>query len=211
MQYLGQRGSDVRAIVLTGRGRAFSAGIDMKAAMLLQEMMGADDPAREAINFLDLAPPVQAQLLSPEAIRVPVIAAIHGYCLGAAVDIVSACDIRIATKDTKFSIKEIDIGFASDIGVLQRFQKVTGNRSKAMQMTLTGQSFNGVEAKRVGFLSKVVDTQEECLRAALDMAKVIAQKSPVAVTETKLSLNYSRDHTVQQGLDHILKLNSAML
>ena len=66
------------------------------------------------------------------------IAAIHGYCLGAAVDIVSACDIRIATKDTKFSIKEIDIGFASDIGVLQRFQKVTGNRSKAMQMTLTG-------------------------------------------------------------------------
>ena len=174
-------------------------------------MMGADDPAREAINFLDLAPPVQAQLYSPEAIRVPVIAAIHGYCLGAAVDIVAACDIRIATKDTKFSIKEIDIGFASDIGVIQRFQKVTGNRSKAMQMTLTGQSFNGIEAKRVGFLSRVVDTQEECLQAALDMAKVIAQKSPVAVTETKLSLNYSRDHTVQQGLDHIRQLNSALL
>ena len=118
MEFLGQRGSEVRAIVLTGKGRAFSAGIDIQAAMKLQEMMEAEDPARDALSFLDLAPPVQTQLKSPEAVRVPVIAAIHGYCLGAAVDVVSACDIRIATKDTKFSIKEIDVGFASDIGVI---------------------------------------------------------------------------------------------
>ena len=81
----------------------------------------------------------------------------------------------------------------------------------AKDLTYTGRNFTGVEAKQAGFVSKVVDSQEDCLKEALSLASLIASKSPVAVTATKLSLNYSRDHTVQEGLDHIMRLNSALL
>ena len=83
--------------------------------------------------------------------------------------------------------------------------------SAVKDLTFTGRPFSGEEAKKIGFVSKLVDTQEECLKEALDLASLIASKSPVAVTGTKLSLNYSRDHTVQEGLNHIRNLNSALL
>ena len=148
---------------------------------------------------------------SLEKVRVPVIAAIHGYCFGAGIDLVSACDIRYASKNTKFTIKEIDLGLAADIGTLQRFQKVVGNDSWARELAYTARYFDENEALKNGFISKISETPEECLNEAVKLAKFIASKSPVAVTTSKQSLVYSRDHSVQDGLDHICWLNSAML
>ena len=135
----------------------------------------------------------------------------HGYVIGAGVDISSTCDIRFAAKGTKFTIKEVDIGLAADIGTIQRFQKVVGNDSWTRELCYTARWFTPEEALEKGFLSKVTETKEECLQEAIKLATLIATKSPVAVTTSKQSLNYSRDHTVQEGLDHICWLNSVML
>ena len=119
MEYIGRVGSEVRAIVLAGSGRVFTAGLDMNSAMKMQELKdSAEDPARSAVKFFDVLKPLQDSISSLENVRIPVIAAIHGYCIGAGIDIVSACDIRIAAKGTKFTIKEIDLGLAADIGTL---------------------------------------------------------------------------------------------
>ena len=212
MEYLGRIDSDVRAIVIAGSGKVFSAGLDMNSAMGMQELKdSAEDPARSAIKFFDVLRPLQEGISSLEKVRVPVIAAIHGYCIGAGVDVVSACDIRYAAKGTKFTIKEIDLGLASDVGVLQRFPKTVGNDSWARELAFTARYFDEKEALKNGFISKVSDTPEQCLADAIALAKLIASKSPVAVTTTKQSLIYSRDHNVQAGLDHICWLNSAML
>lgn len=155
--------------------------------------------------------PLQQSVSSLEKCRVPVIAAIHGFCIGAGVDLASAADIRICSKDTKFTIKEVDIGLAADIGTLQRFQKVVGNDSWARELAFTARYFDADEALVRGFVSKVADTPEACLNEAIALAVQIAGKSPIAVSTTKASLNFSRDHPVQAGLDHILLLNSVML
>ena len=154
---------------------------------------------------------LQEGISSIEKVRVPVIAAINGVCLGAGNDFISACDIRICTESSKFSIKEVDLGLASDIGVHQRFQKVVGNGSWARELAYTGREFGAQEALAKGYVSKVFPTNEVCYAEAVKLATMISQKSPIAVTATKVSLNFSRDHTVQQGLDHIATLNAAML
>lgn len=105
----------------------------------------------------------------------------------------------------------MDIGLAADIGTLQRFQKTVGNESWARELAYTARFFSGDEALKHGFVSHVYDTQEETLKQAIAMATVIAEKSPVAVATTKQSILFSRDHSVQEGLDHILLLNSVML
>ena len=141
----------------------------------------------------------------------PVIAAVHGLCLGMGIDMISACDVRLVSKDVKFCIKEVDIGIAADLGTLQRFQKIVGNDSWARELCYTARMFGADEAAKFGFVSHVHESQDAVLTAARGMAALIAEKSPVAVNITKKSLVYSRDHTVEQGLQHIAWLNGAML
>ncbi len=141
----------------------------------------------------------------------PVIAAIHGYCIGAGVDLASACDIRVCAKDTQFTIKEVDVGLAADIGTLQRFQKVVGNESWARELAYTARFFTAEEALQRGFVSKVCDTFDDVMKTAMDLANLIASKSPIAVSTSKKSIVFSRDHSVEEGLNHIALLNSSML
>jgi len=128
-----------------------------------------------------------------------VICVMHGPSLGIAIDISSACDIRLASQDTKLSIKEVDIGLAADVGTLQRFPRLVGNDSWTRELALSGRFFTASEALEKGYVSYVLESKDKAVEKAMEIAKVIASKSPVAVQGTKHLLDYSRDHTVREG------------
>ena len=135
----------MRAIVFCGEGKHFTAGLDLSSAADMQALRsnGEDkDPARAGFDFFSTVKPLQDAVSSLEKVRVPVIAAIHGLCIGAGVDLCSTADIRIASKCAKFTIKEVDIGLAADIGTLQRFQKVVGNDSWTRELAYTARFFS---------------------------------------------------------------------
>ncbi|CAJ0607571.1 unnamed protein product [Cylicocyclus nassatus] len=141
----------------------------------------------------------------------PVIAAVHGVCFGGGIDIISACDIRHCTQDALFSVKEVDVGLAADVGSLNRLPKICGNESWLKEVALTARNFGADEALKFDLVSHVYATQEEMVKGVLDTAKKIAEKSPVAVQGTKIVLNYSRDHTVEEGLQFVATWNQSQL
>ena len=202
--------SGARVLILTGEGKHFTAGLDMQSVQQLGELE-AEDPARKSIHLNNLVSTLGRQVSALEICRVPVIAVVHGFAIGAGVDLSSACDIRICSKDAKFTIKEVDLGLAADLGTLQRFQKVVGNDSWSRELAYTARFFSAEEALQHGFVSYVYDTKEASLEAAMKLAKEIASKSPAAIYTSKKSLIYSRDHSVKEGLNHIALLNGVML
>lgn len=201
---------DVRVVILSGNGKHFTAGLDLMSAAS-DLMAPGEDVGRKAVWLHNLVKRMQSEMSSAEECRVPVIAAIHGYCLGAGIDLTSACDIRYAVADTKFSIKEIDVGMTADVGTLQRFPKIVGNDSWVRELALTGRVFDGNEAKENGFISGLCLNKEELDQKVEELAKTIASKSPVAVVGTKQTLIYSRDHSVASSLHQVRTMNSAML
>ncbi|KAF9889328.1 hypothetical protein FE257_007438 [Aspergillus nanangensis] len=206
--------SAVRAIVLTGAGdKAFTAGLDVKAASegTLSGKEEASDPARKAVNLRRHVGPFQDCITAVEKCEKPVIVAMHGFSLGLAIDLSTACDVRVCSRDVKFAVKEVDIGLAADVGTLSRLPKVVGNFGWVKEVAMTARLFGAEEALRVGFVSSVYDTKAEAIKGALQLAALIASKSPVAVQGTKEILNWSRDHTVQDGLRYTAVWNSAAL
>lgn len=131
------------------------------------------------------------------------ICVLHGYSFGLALDISTCADIRICASNTKFAVKEVDIGLAADIGTLTRLPKVVGNFSWVKDVALSARIFGPEEAYRVGFVSQVHDTKDKALEAGLKMAALLATKSPVAVQSTKELLNHARDHTVADSESHV--------
>ena len=140
----------------------------------------------------------------------PVIAAIHGGCIGGAVDMVTACDIRLASDDAFFCIQEINIGMAADVGTLQRLPKIIPD-SKMREMAYTGRRMYAEEAKEAGLVSGTYGSQEELIEAANKLASEIASKSPVAIYGLKAVMNYSRDHNVNDSLEYNALWSGAML
>jgi Delta3,5-Delta2,4-dienoyl-CoA isomerase len=134
----------------------------------------------------------------------PVITATHAACVGAGVDFITAADIRYCTKDAWFQVKEVDIGMAADVGTLQRLPKAIGSQSLVRELCYSARKMQSEEAKECGLVSKVFETKEKMLESALELAELIASKSPLAVQTTKKSIVYSMDHTNQEGLDQIV-------
>lgn len=134
----------------------------------------------------------------------PVIACVHGFCVGGGVDLMTACDIRYCTQDAWYSVKEVDIGLAADIGTLQRFPKIVGNDSLVRELVYTARKFTSEEANKLGLVSKIVPDYDALMKAGFELAKEIASKSPVAVQGSKINLIYSRDHSVEESLKFIV-------
>ncbi|KAK1070866.1 hypothetical protein LTR12_007159 [Friedmanniomyces endolithicus] len=205
---------DVRAVILTAAGdRAFTSGLDVQAASqngVLAQTEHAD-PARKALSIRRHILEFQRDITAIEECEKPVIAVMHGISYGLAIDMTVCCDIRICAEDTRFSVREVDIGLAADIGTLTRLPKANVPLSWVKEVCLTARDFDAAEALQVGFVSTVCESKTAALKKALEMARLLASKSPVALQSTKQILNYSRDHSVADGLNQIALLNSAML
>ena len=192
----------VRVIVLSGAGdKAFTAGLDVKAAS--EGLLSGDsdaDPARKATQMRRHVGSFQDCITAVERCEKPVIVAMHGYSLGLAIDLSSAADVRVCARDVKFAVKEVDIGLAADIGTLSRLPKIVGSFGWVKEVAMTARIFGAEEALRVGFVNAVYESKAKAVDAALEMATLMASKSPVAVQGTKELLNWSRDHNVQDGM-----------
>jgi len=199
----------ISCVIVYGEGNMFCSGIDYKEIFQPQEE--SIDPARQAKKYNDLLDMLQASVSSVENCSKPVIMLVHGHCIGLGLELILAGDIRICTIDCKFSVKEVDLGLAADVGALQRLPKVVGNHSWVREVCLTAKTFEGSEAERVGLVSKAFTNFESLLEHALNIAITIASKSPIAVYGTKHLLNYSRDNSVNEGLAYTRAWNGAML
>ncbi|KAG5520566.1 hypothetical protein RHGRI_033220 [Rhododendron griersonianum] len=153
---------------------------------------------------------MQDTITAIERCRKPVIAAIHGACIGGGIDIITACDVRYCTESAFFSVKEVDLGITADLGTLQRLPSIVGY-GKAVELALSARRFSGSEAKELGLVSRVFGSKDAMDEGVQAIAEEIAAKSPLAVTGTKAVLLRSRDLTVVQGLDYIATWNSGML
>ena len=205
--------SDIRALVMSSTGKHFCAGMDLNAFSNGVENIAEEnnpDHARFGEAVYRVAKELQGYISQIEKIRVPVIAAIHGGCIGGAVDMVTACDIRLASEDAFFCIQEINIGMAADVGTLQRLPKIIPD-SKMREMAYTGRRMYAPEAKDSGLVSDTFENQEKMLVAANKLAKEIASKSPVAIYGLKAVMNYSRDHSINDSLDYNALWSGAML
>eukprot|EP01104_Vermistella_antarctica_P017118 TRINITY_DN6013_c0_g1_i2.p1 TRINITY_DN6013_c0_g1~~TRINITY_DN6013_c0_g1_i2.p1 ORF type:complete len:367 (+),score=93.14 TRINITY_DN6013_c0_g1_i2:101-1102(+) len=198
-----------RAIVLSGAGKHFCAGIDLAA--LPFKFPKELDVSRIATRLRPLIADFQESFTAIEKNPKPVIAAIHQACIGAGVDLVTACDIRLCSEDAYFAVKEVDVGLAADVGTLQRLPKVIGSDSLVRELCYTGRKLAAAEARECGLVSSLATDYFDVIEKASKMARTIAQKSPIAVEGTKMSLVYSRDHSVQDGLSHVGTHNTAML
>ncbi|TFK33775.1 Delta2-dienoyl-CoA-isomerase [Crucibulum laeve] len=208
-------GADVRALVLSSEfPKVFTAGLDLADA----NNLGADaaddtrDAARASLAMRKVLLKFQHAIGSPERAPFPVIAAVHGHCIGLGLDMIGVCDIRYAASNTTFAIKEVDIGLAPDIGSLAFLPKITGNHSLIRELTYTARNFSAAEAEKVGLVSRVVEGgRDEVVKSAIELAKFIASKSPVAVSGSKHLITHARDHTVAENLAYTGAWNAAAL
>lgn len=199
----------VRAVVLSGAGAHFSAGIDLALLASVANELG-DDVGRNARLLRRKILQMQASFNAVEACRKPVLAAVQGYCIGAGIDLIAACDLRYAASDAQFSIREVDMGMAADVGTLQRLPRIIGD-GLLRELAYTGRSVDAAEAQAIGLVNRVWETPAELLEGVFALARQIAGKSPIAIAGTKHMLNYMRDHRVSDGLDYIATWNAAML
>ncbi|KAI2624046.1 enoyl CoA hydratase-like protein [Xylaria nigripes] len=205
---------NVRSVIFSAVGeRAFTAGLDVQAAnqggMLAQD--GKIDGARFATRVRRHLVEFQNCISAIEKCEKPVIVVMHGISLGLAIDMSSCADIRICSKDAKFSVKEVDIGLAADIGTLSRLPKIVGNQSWVKEVCLSARFFDANEALAVGFVSRVLEDKAKAIEAATKLATLIASKSPVAVQGTKDILNHARDNSVAESLRYTAAWNAGML
>mmetsp|Transcript_41455 Transcript_41455/g.82004 ORF Transcript_41455/g.82004 Transcript_41455/m.82004 type:complete len:289 (-) Transcript_41455:11-877(-) len=200
----------VRAVLLSGAGRMFTAGLDMGAAGEL--MAGSEsDAARQALRLRQIGKAWQTSFTKIECCGKAVIACCHGGVIGGGVEMISACDVRFCTHDAFFVLAEVDLGLAADVGGLQRFPKVVGNQSLVRELALSGRRLGAEEALQHGFVSRVLEDKEQLMSAAMEFAKQVAAKSPIATMGIKEFLNYSRDRPVDESLNYAITWNMAML
>ncbi len=197
-----------RALVISSTGKHFSAG------MSLDVFAGADlalgtATARDRLSFQSALRRLMDCFTALDTARFPVICAIQGGCIGGALDLATACDIRVCSADAFFTVQEISIGMAADLGVLQRLPKIVP-QGVAREMAYTGERLGAERALAVGLVNAVLPDAAAALDRALALARTIASKSPLAVAGSKLALNHARDHSTDSALQQMTLLQSAI-
>ena len=185
----------------------------MAAASQTGPLQGrALDPSRKAFSIRNHILDWQSCVSAIEKCQKPVVALLHGYAYGAAIDISTACDIRWCASNTQFCIKETDIGLAADVGTLARLPKVLGGiTSFAKEVALSARPFSADEALKQGLVSRVLSSKEELLTEGLKLGQLIATKSPVAVQGTKNIMDQAWGRTVEDNLNYVAIWNAGMI
>ena len=201
------REGKARALVISSTGKHFSAG------MALDTLGGAiamdDSSAEGRAAIFDLLTDMQATFTRLETLRIPVIAAIQGGCIGGAVDMVTACCIRYATADAFFCVQEINIGMVADVGTLQRLPKLIPE-AVAKELAYTGRRLPAARALALGLVNEVFESPEAMLAGVMQIAREIASKPPIAIWGTKQAIHYTRDHSVADALQQMGWLQGAI-
>ncbi len=201
---------EARVGIIRGNGRYFTAGIDLAALAGIGAGIRDDCDGRSRERLRRIILDLQDTLTAIERCRKPVLAAVHGLCLGGGVDLVCACDMRYCSADAAFSVMEIDVGMAADLGTLQRLPRLVGD-GLARELAYTGRRVDGAEAERIRLVNRCFDTPEALRDGVTQIARAIAAKSPLAVRSCKEMLLHARDHSVADGLNYIATWNAAML
>jgi enoyl-CoA hydratase len=199
-----------RVIVISSTGKHFSAGMDISVFTDGEGVsaQGGDQYTR-AEAFRNFVGVLQDSFNCLDNARIPVIAAIQGGCIGAGVDMTSACDIRCATEDAFFQIAEINIGMTADVGTFPRLCKLIPE-GWVRELAYSGRRLPAQRAKEIGLVNDVFATQDAMLAHVMALAAEIAGKAPVAIAGSKRMINYARDHTIADGLDYIATWNAGM-
>ena len=207
------RDDQIRAAVLWAEGPHFTAGLDLMAAaggVLQPDPDAASSPVTATRKLYRLIRDWQESISAAERCAKPVIAAVHGRCIGGGVDLTTACDIRLCTADADFSIRETKMAMVADIGTLQRITGIVG-RGMAREMAFTGGRVGAERALSCGLVNEVYPDKEALLAGARNLAGEIAANSPLAVQGAKRVLQYSEEHSLEAGLEHVAQWNAAFL
>ena len=202
---------DIRVIIVTGKGDVFSAGIDLMG--MAAEMPELADPAQKGgvkVKLLKKIADLQDAITCIERCGKPVIAAIHGYCIGAGLDMATACDIRICSEDAVFSLREAAVGFVADVGVLQRIPHIVG-QGIARELAYTAKNIDARRARDILLVNEIYKDRPELLVGAEQMAMEIAEKSPLAVQASKKVLNYCIGKSVDDGLAYVASMSANII
>jgi enoyl-CoA hydratase len=209
---------EVRVIVVAARGPSFTVGLDLMAfgPAVAQGDIAAihgrtsSSEVAKRINTYQQIKLMQQTFTAIADNPKPVIAAIHGHCIGAGVDLTTACDIRLAASDAVFSVRETRLAMVADVGTLQRLPHII-DPGRLAELVYTGRDWDADEALQIGFVSAVYFDAEATVEAALEMADAIAANSPLAVQGSKAVLNAARRRELDQNLDHVALWNAAFL
>jgi len=201
------REGQARALVISSTGKHFSAGMSLDTFAGAISMDDQSPEGRAAV--FDLLTDMQATFTRLETLRMPVIVAIQGGCIGGAVDMVTACCIRYASADAFFCVQEINIGMVADVGTLQRLPKLLP-QALVKELAYTGRRLSAERAQAHGLVNEVFESAEATLEAALQCAREIAAKPPVAIWGTKQAIHYARDHSVEDSLRQMGWLQGAI-
>jgi enoyl-CoA hydratase len=204
---LGDSG-DARVLVISSTGKHFCAGMAL-------DVFGGDDAllvtrtARARLNFQQTLGKLIDCFSALDEARLPVICAIQGGCIGGALDLATACDLRVCSADAFFTVQEIHIGMMADLGVLQRLMKIVP-QGVAREMAYTGDRVDAQRALQIGLVNAVLPDAQATLDHAMMLARRIAEKSPLAIAGSKLALNHARDHGTAASLQQMTLLQSAV-
>lgn len=200
----------VRAVLLRSSARAFSYGLDLPAAFQQYGPLFAGGAAAERAELLALVRRLQGSFNAVAACPVPVIAAVHGSCIGGGLDLVAACDVRLASADAKLSLREVKVAIVADLGSLQRLPPIIG-QGNTRELAFTGKTIDAARAQRMGLVNEVFGTREELTAAAEAMAREIALNPPLTVRGIKDVLAAGEGKTVAEGLEYVAAYNAAFL
>lgn len=205
--------SPVKVIILTGNGKHFSTGLNIE---YLQQQSAhlyrTGDPVQRKTETYNFIRDFQDSVGAPAQINVPIIAVSQGINFGLALDLLSGTSIRLATKNAVFALPEVKLGFAADVGSLQRLSKLVNNQSVYNELIYTGRLINADQAKHLGLVSEVFANKEEAFGRAVEIAKEIAQWSKAAIAGTKDSATFIYEGgSVRDGLDRVARYNAEFL